>query len=184
MGKIILNTPLRETNWYVITGGPSSGKTTTINILKERGFNTTFETARHYLDSQLINGKTIEDVKNNQPEFQLGILNLQVEQERSIHPNTQVFLDRAIPDTLAYYYFFDLPPAPQFTEALKSVSYKKIFIMQSLPLVNDYARDEDEEAQKQLHHLIEKVYESLPFPIVYVPILDEEKRVDFILENL
>ena len=27
----------RQTNWYVITGGPSSGKTTTINLLKERG---------------------------------------------------------------------------------------------------------------------------------------------------
>jgi len=184
MQKIILNSPLKETNWYVITGGPSSGKTTTINILKERGLTTTFETARHYLDNQLVHGKTIEDVKNNQPEFQLGILNLQIAQENQMDPKTQVFLDRAIPDTLAYYYFFNIPPAPLFNEAIKNVSYKKIFVLESLPLVNDYARDENEEAQKQLHHLIEEVYESLPFEIVHVPIMEEQARVDFILKNI
>jgi predicted ATPase len=31
----------KQTNWYVITGGPSSGKTTTINILTARGYKTT-----------------------------------------------------------------------------------------------------------------------------------------------
>ena len=41
----------RQTNWYVITGGPGSGKTTTVNLLKERGYITTFEHARHYPDN-------------------------------------------------------------------------------------------------------------------------------------
>ena len=41
----------RQTNWYVITGGPGSGITTTVNLLKERGYITNFEHARHYLDT-------------------------------------------------------------------------------------------------------------------------------------
>ena len=41
-------------NWYVIRGGPSSGKTTTVNLLKERGYITTFEHARHYLNTQQL----------------------------------------------------------------------------------------------------------------------------------
>ena len=41
----------RQTNWYVITGGSGSGKTTTVNLLKERRYKTTFEHARHYLDN-------------------------------------------------------------------------------------------------------------------------------------
>ena len=99
----------RQTNWYVITGGPSSGKTTTVNLLKERGYITTFEHARHYLDTQRLKGKTIEDVRKQQREFQLGVLDMQIEQENQILPDVLVFLDRAIPDALAYYRFLNLP---------------------------------------------------------------------------
>ena len=36
-------------NWYVVTGGPCCGKTTTVNMLAARGYKTTIEEARHYL---------------------------------------------------------------------------------------------------------------------------------------
>ena len=174
----------RQTNWYVITGGPGSGKTTIVNLLKERGYITTFEHARHYLDTQRLKGKTIEDVRKQQREFQLGVLDMQIEQESQISPDVLVFLDRAIPDALAYYRFFNLPEDEKLTEALRTVSYKKVFILDCLPLVNDYARTEDEIAQKKIHALLVEVYESLGFPIVHVPVLPPEERVDFILKNL
>lgn len=174
----------KQTNWYVITGGPSSGKTTTVNILRDRGYITTMEHARHFLDTQRLKGRTIEEVRNNQREFQLGVLNMQIEQENEINPEVQVFLDRAIPDALAYYMFLNLPVDNILTDALKRVSYKKVFIMDYLPLVNDYARSENIEAQKRIHSLITEVYEALPFPVVHVPVLPAEERVDFILKNL
>ncbi len=184
MEKMSINTNSRQTNWYVITGGPSSGKTTTVNILRERGYITTMEHARHFIDTQRLKGKTIEEVRKNQLEFQLGVLDMQIEQENQIAPHVQVFLDRAIPDALAYYRFLKLTEDNKLTEALKTVSYKKIFIMDYLPLKNDYARTENVAAQKKIHDLITAVYESLPFPIVHVPILPAEDRVDFILKNL
>ena len=180
----ISNNPRKLTNWYVITGGPSSGKTTTVNLLKERGYITTFEHARHYLDTQRLKGRTIEDVRKQQREFQLGILDMQIEQENQISPDVQVFLDRAIPDALAYYRFLNLPEDEKLTEALRSVSYKKVFILDCLLLVKDYARTEDELAQKKIHALLIEVYESLGFPIIQVPVLPPEERVDFILKNL
>lgn len=173
-----------RTNWYVITGGPSSGKTTTVDLLRKRGYKTTIEHARHYLDTQRANGRTIEEIRKNQREFQLGVLNMQLEQERSLSPDDIVFLDRALPDARAYYGFLNLPEERKLTEALKTVSYKKVFILDCLPLVSDYARSEDEAAQKKIHNLLIEVYESLPFPIVRVPTLAPEERVDFILENL
>ena len=174
----------RQTNWYVITGGPSSGKTTTVNLLKERGYITTIEHARHYLDTQRLKGKTIEEVRKNQREFQLGVLDMQIEQENQISPDVLVFLDRAIPDALAYYRFLNLPEDEKLTAALRTVSYKKIFILDCLPLVKDYARTEDTAAQKHIHALLMEVYESLGFPIIQVPVLQPEERVDFILKNL
>jgi predicted ATPase len=174
----------KATNWYVITGGPGSGKTTTINILKARGYKTTIEHARHYLDTQLIKGKTVEEVRSNQQLFQLGVLDMQIDQEASIAPNDLVFLDRAIPDALAYYRFLHLDVDQRLTDALHSVSYKKVFILDCLPLVQDYARREDEAAQKKIHALLVEVYSSLQFPVIRVPVLPPEERVDLLLKNL
>ncbi|MEO5946729.1 MAG: ATP-binding protein [Chitinophagaceae bacterium] len=173
-----------KTNWYVLTGGPSSGKTTTVNLLSERGYKTTIEHARHYLDTQRSVGKTVDEVRANRKKFQLGVLDMQIEQEASISPEEIFFLDRAIPDALAYYRFLNLDEDEKLLQAIQKVSYKKIFILDSLPLVKDYARTEDTTAQKKIHALITEVYESLPFPVIHVPVLKPEERVDYILKNL
>jgi predicted ATPase len=180
----IINNLRKQTNWYVITGGPGSGKTTTVNLLKDRGYKTTIEHARHYLDTQRISGKTVEEVRRNQREFQLGVLDMQIEQEKELSHNDIIFLDRAIPDCLAYYRFLNLSEDEKLLEALSAVSYKKVFILDFLPLVQDYARTEDEAAQKKIHELLITVYKSLPFPVAPVPKLPPEERVDFILKNI
>lgn len=171
-------------NWYVITGGPSSGKTTVINLLKEKGYFTVEENARHFLDTQRVKGKTVEEVKKNQKEFQTAILKLQVNREKALNPDELVFLDRAIPDALAYYRFLNLEVDDRLKDAMNKVCYKKVFIMDPLPLVNDYARLENKEAQIKIHQLITEVYNSLPCPIIHVPVLPIEQRVEFILNRL
>lgn len=173
-----------KTNWYVITGGPGSGKTTTVNLLAARGYTTTIEHARHYLDTQLVDGKTAEDVRKNQEHFQSAILDMQIGQEASLSPDDTVFLDRAIPDALAYYRFLNLDIDDKLLVALGRISYKKVFILDLLPLVNDYARREDERQQQRIHEILTEVYETLPFPVVHVPVLPANERVDYILKNL
>ena len=109
---------------------------------------------------------------------------MQIEQEIQISADVLVFLDRAIPDALAYYRFLNLPEDEKLTEALRTVYYKKVFVLDCLPLVKDYARTEDMEAQKKIHALLLEVYKSLGFPVIQVPVLQPEERVDFILKNL
>lgn len=175
---------MRTTNWYVITGGPSSGKTTTVDLLKARGYQTTIEHARHYIDTQRVSGKTVEEIRANQAAFQRAVLDMQIAQEQKLSPKDVVFLDRAIPDALAYYRFLKLEPDKKLLDALQQVSYKKVFIMEPLPLAPDYARVEDERAQKEIHSLLFDVYHSLAAPIVSVPVMNPEARVDFILQNI
>lgn len=177
-------TAARETNWYVVTGGPGCGKTTTVNLLRNMGYKTTIEHARHFIDTERITGRTVEEIRKNQIAFQSGVLNMQIEQEAYLLPDEIVFLDRALPDSLAYYRFLDLPVDERLIKVLNGAAYKKIFILDPLPIVNDYARLEDGEAQRKIHSLITAVYESLPFPVIHVPVLPPEERVDFILKNL
>ena len=174
----------KTTNWYVITGGPSTGKTTVINLLTERGYKTTIEHARHYIDTMKEEGRTVEEIRTNKRKFQLGVLDMQIEQEAELSPSDTVFLDRAIPDAMAYYRFLKLEYDKILLDAMKEVAYKKIFILDRLPFVNDYARTEDEQAQKLIHQLIIEVYQSLEFPVVFVPVISPDERVEFILKNL
>jgi predicted ATPase len=178
------NLKRNQNNWYVITGGPGSGKTTTVNLLSARGYTTTIEHARHYIDSQRQNGKTVEEIRKHQEEFQMRVLEMQIAQEAALAPDKLVFLDRAIPDALAYYRFLHLPFSQKLIDALKNVSYRKVFVLDILPLVQDYARREDEAAQKKIHQLLIEVYESLGLPLVHVPVLPPEERVQFILAHL
>ena len=94
---------------------------------------------------------------SNQKEFQLELLELQIAQENKISHENIVFLDRTIPDALAYYRFMNLPEDKELLEALSKVCYKKVFILDCLTLVQDYARTEDEAAQKKIDALISEV---------------------------
>lgn len=181
---IISTNSLKQTNWYVITGAPCSGKTTLINLLHDHGYKTTIEHARHYLDTKKADGKSIEEIRSHQKEFQLGILDMQIQQEAELIPEDLVFLDRAIPDALAYYRFLNLEVDEKLLAALSKTSYKRIFLLDYLPFVQDYARKEDEAAQKKIHQLLTEVYEFLTFPIIHVPVITPDERLDFILKNL
>lgn len=177
-----LNT--QPTNWCVITGGPSSGKSSVIRALKDRGYKTTTELARHYIDLQRMNGRSVEEVRENQRIFQHKVLNLQIELERRLDPQALVFLDRGLPDELAYYEYFKITPDEKLIKYLDVFAYRKVFIMDLLPLHEDYARTEDKQAQLDLHQLIIDVYSKRSAPVVMVPVLPIKERAQFILDHL
>ena len=173
-----------QTNWCVITGGPSSGKSTIIRNLKDMGYKTTIELARHYIDLQRMNGRSTEEIRANQRQFQHKVLNLQIDLERRLDPAEKIFLDRALPDEVAYYKYFGIEPDEKLVEYLGIHRYKKIFVMDLLPLDADYARTEDKKAQLDLHNLIIETYQDRGEPIVFVPVLPVKERVQFVLDNL
>ena len=83
--------PVKETNWHVITGCPGSCKTTTVDLLNARGYKTTIEHVRHYLDTKRSIGKKVEEVRKNKAVFQLGVLGIQVEQKKLLSSDDVVF---------------------------------------------------------------------------------------------
>ncbi len=155
-----------------------------VNRLQQFGYRTTVEHARHYIDLQRVGGASVPEIRSRQLEFQRNVLTMQLAQEATLDPDETVFLDRALPDSLAYYRFLDLAPDPELLDALGRASYAKIFILDLLPLARDYARTEDPSAQRRIHELLVEVYGSLAAPIVHVPVLPPDDRVDFVLTHL
>jgi predicted ATPase len=178
------NNNTANTYWYVITDSPSTEKTTIINRLCKQGYKTTIEQASHYIKIRNVTDQTVKELRSNILEFQLGVLNMQIEQKASINANDVVFLDKAIPDALAYYRFLGLEVNKILKEAMRNINNKKKIILDKLPLVNDDARLESKNDQNTIHELITEVYEPLPFPVIQVPILPLLERLYFILNTL
>lgn len=175
---------MKNNNWYVFTGAPSSGKTTIAKLLEKKGYDVLYEAARIYIDQKLAEGKTIKEIRKDEGKFQKKILDLKIQYESELNPKKITFLDRAIPDSIAYYKLIGLPKDKSLKKIAKKTSYKKVFIFERIRFIKDYARTESEEEIERLEKLLEKAYKNLSIPIVKVPKMSIEKRLRFILNNL
>jgi predicted ATPase len=173
-----------QTNWHVITGGPSSGKTTLINRLAEMGYKTSSEIARAYLKEQLAkNHLTVEDIKKNMLELQRRILSLMLEHERELSKDDLIFFDRGTPDSLAYFRFHHFNDE-HVVKACQHLRYKKVFFCHQLPVVQDGIRDEDDATAKMISKYILTVYKDLNYDLIELPPLSIEERMQIILTHV
>jgi predicted ATPase len=170
--------------WYAVSGAPSSGKTTTVRLLAARGYFTTEEQARAIITEEMAKGRTLEEVRGAGEWFQEVILERQLALEAELPRDKTVFLDRGIPDGLAYERFLNLRPNRALAEAAQQSTYRRVFVLEPLGFVADHGRIENSETQANLHHAISDTYRELGFDVVDVPVLAPEARVDFILERV
>ncbi|HSX40089.1 MAG TPA: ATP-binding protein [Candidatus Saccharimonadales bacterium] len=175
---------MKQTNWYVITGGPCSGKTTVVEILKKKGYKTATEIGRHYIASRLTSGETIEQINADPAKKQEDIFQLHVRQEATLPENEHIFFDRALPDVLAYHDFYDASVPSHMIEAYKNSKYRMIFYFEQLPMKNDSVRVESDEDAKAIASYIYKRYKALGIPMVTVPVMDIDARVKFVLKHI
>ena len=174
---------MRRTNWYVITGAPCSGKTAVISGLEQKGYQVVHEVARAYIDEQLQKGQSISQIKADILSFESNILYKKIEIEQSLTENTIIFLDRAVPDSIAYYMLEGLNPDDPIHKS-KLTRYKKIFLFERLGFEKDDVRSEDEKIAAQLDHLLRKSYAMLGYDVIHVPLMPVKGRIGFILERI
>ncbi|MGD2156719.1 MAG: ATP-binding protein [Anaerolineales bacterium] len=180
----LLSTPFGvQTNWQVITGGPSCGKTTLINLLANKGFRTAPEGARLYIEREVARGQTVEEIRANMVALQRGIKDMQLVIERGLRPADIVFLDRAVPDTLAWYRVFGLNPNEFLLECFHH-RYASVFILDQLPLELNGFRFEDDAYTGFLDQWHTRDYNALGYKVIRVPVLPPEERLAFTLERL
>jgi predicted ATPase len=170
----------------VITGGPGSGKTTLINALKNKGFFCLDEVSREITENARKSG--IDQLFLAQPLlFSELLLEARMKQFQEAKANDALyFLDRGVPDILAYMHYIGDSYPSQFVEVAKSCRYDHVFILEPWEAI--YVQDShryENFAQAQLiyQHLIE-TYGQYAFNPVVVNKGSVEDRLNFILNQL
>ncbi len=180
----LLSTPFKvRTNWHVITGAPSSGKTTLINLIKKQGFNTSPEPARMFIERELSKGFTIEYVQKALKTLNRAIANFHLAIEAQLQVNETIFLDRGFPDCLPYHRIHGLNPNELLDDCFHH-KYKSVFILQRLPFQQDGVRYENDKIAEFHQSWLLKDYHALGYKPILVPLLSPEERLRFILEKL
>lgn len=176
---------MQPNNWYVVTGGPSTGKTTLLTEFAKHGFAIVPEAARTVIDEAIAAGQSVAALRANELQFQEEVARRKAQIENELDPRTPTFFDRGMQDTTAYLEQNGLAVAP-WVEALMSHStYAGVFLLDPLPVfVKDYARVEDEGFTHEIHDKLLKAYQAAGMEPVIVPALPLQERVDFVLHHI
>ena len=180
----LLSLPFKvQTNWHVITGAPSCGKTTLINLLAEQGFQTVPEVARQYMEREITLGRTIAEIHKDGAALQRSLVDMQLGIESGLRAIDVTFLDGAVPGSLAWYRAFGLNPNEILLECFHH-RYASVFILDRLPLQLNGLRFDDDAYISFLDEWHTRDYRALGYNVVRVPVLPPEDRLTFVLEKL
>ena len=171
----------------VIIGGPGTGKTTIIDGLLSMGYCCYPEISREVTMEAKKQG--IEQLFLEKPllfsELLLEGRKRQFKEALNEEANI-VFLDRGIPDVLAYmHYIGDSYPA-FFDKACQDHKYSAIFVLPPWEeiYVSDAERYENYEQAVLIHEHLMETYKKYGYSITEVPKDTVENRVDFIMKHL
>lgn len=171
-------------NWHVITGAPSSGKSTLIKALAGRGFTIFEEMGRKIIDREMATGKTLEEVNVDSPEFEEEWVKGQYQEETRLKKTDLIFFDRGIIDTLSYFDYYGWPLTPKIKRWTDKSSYKKVFLLELLEYQKDYYRIESARTARQLQKSFKKVYQERGYEVIIIPQDTVENRLSRILASI
>ena len=172
-----------RTNWHVITGAPSCGKTTLIDLVAAEGYRTIPEWAREHMEQEIVQGRTIDEIHADSTALQRRIFDQQLTTERGLQANEILFLDGALPGSLAWYRVFGLNPNDILPNCFHH-RYASVFILDRLSHQLDGLRFEDEKISDLLDEWISRDYAALGYDPVRIPALPADERLEFLLERL
>ncbi|MEA1787134.1 ATP-binding protein [Arenibacter sp. GZD96] len=171
----------------VITGGPSTGKTSVIKRIEERGFLCLHEISRSITLEARAEG--IPQLFLTDPlRFSKRILEGRLAQfyEAENALTDIVFLDRGLPDVLAYMDGVHQKYTRDFVDACKNNRYDNVFLLPPWKDIYtaDNERHENFDEAIRIHDFLERTYTNYGYRVQEVPISSVDERVNFILSAL
>ena len=174
-----------ENKHYVITGAPSTGKSSVINELRKMNFVCHDEIAREIIKENRENNHNIFPWVNMRKFSDMVYFRMK---NRVNHQSDDLcFLDRSVVDLIGYMGYANEKAPSNYSEFAKSARYaNKVFIMPLWDTIytNDAERKESIEEAKTIDYNLRISYQNLGFELVDVPLLSIKERANFILKEV
>lgn len=171
----------------VITGGPGTGKTSIIRELEEKGHYCLHEISRQItLEAQQ---KGISQLFLSEPLlFSELLLEGRIQQflDADNFRSRHVFIDRGIPDVVAYMDYFGNDYPRVFSDVCREYVYDQVFLLPPWQeiYISDNERYETFKQAETIYGHLKQSYEQAGYKPVEVPVGKLEERVEFILSHL
>lgn len=160
-----------------IDGGPNIGKSTVIKLLEQLGFAVVHEQATAVINA----GGPLPWIDHEA--FQHAVYCRQVVKEENLASASLLFLDRSLYAAKPYRQVQGLPVL-DFIQRLPKGLVDVAFILAPVPWDNDGIRYEDPSFTHEIEPYFVRVYEENDVPVVHVPYMSPEARLEFILDHV
>ena len=170
----------------VITGAPSTGKTTIINALKKEGYSCAEEISRELIAEQIDIGGNILPWKD-QIAFENQIANRRYKQYLTSPENCICFFDRSSIDCIAYLKANNLETSAEILEIIKNCEFNSNIFYTPIwkeIYTNDSERKESIESAITIEKSLLETYNFFGYTLIEIPKLTTGERVDFILSKI
>lgn len=171
----------------VITGGPGTGKSTIIDKLIEKGYSCYPEISRDVTLEAKKQG--IDQLFLTEPLlFSQMLLDGRLKQFHNalLEEKNLIFIDRGLPDILAYMDFIGDTYPEYFITQCEETKYNQVFVLPPWEEIyeSDEARYENFEQAKVIYEHLKLTYNKFGYELIEVPCGTVEDRIKFIFKNL
>lgn len=174
-------------NFYILTGGPGSGKSSLMDALERQGYSRSLEAGRGIIQDQMaIGGRALPWSDT------LLFAELMLSWEmRSYHIAEQspgpVFFDRGVPDVLGYLRLLGVPIPDHMRRAATTFRYNRtVFVAPPWREIfcQDRERKQDFDEAIRTYESMVAIYTELDYELVEIPRSPIDERLAFILRSI
>lgn len=177
---------INHNNYFILTGGPGSGKSSIISVLKNMGYICVDEAARQIIQEQAnIGGDALHN--KDQIKFRDLMLSRSIADYHSVSESEcLVFFDRGIPELISYCHLIQCEVPEAISQATKLYRYNhRVFIAPPWKEIyrHDMERKQDWDEAVATHQHIAAAYVEAGYELIELPKTSVNERVEFILHQ-
>jgi predicted ATPase len=176
----------QSSRFFVITGGPGSGKTTVLDALEKAGYQRSVEAGRAVIQQQLATGGNALPWRDRM-RFAGLMLAWEIRSYEEAHQASgPVFFDRGVPDVVGYLRLIGEAIPQHIKEAAKKYCYnRRVFIAPPWGEIfcQDHARKQNFEEAVRTYEAMMATYAELGYKLVEIPKMPAVERANFVIET-